>query len=106
MTALVIFVGCSHYSAQSPKPLKTQIVTFPPGGAIKINGRYLGVSPVEVTLPQDAQRRITETVTIEAEPRRARQHPQARVISQAGTNAVPIRIMIDMRSATPPEKGG
>lgn len=96
--ALLSFLtGCVGLSTQDAT--RTQVVTFPSNADIEVNGKRLGEAPVLVTIPRDAQGRITQTTVIRAIPKTTNQFVQIREFSPGRTDPIPLRVMIDMRFA-------
>lgn len=80
-------------------PRRTQIVTFPEGGIVEVNGKRYGKEPVTVELPQNEKGELSGRVEIRALPTATHLHAQTRVLDVDNPNykvQVPGRIMLDL----------
>ena len=79
--------------------VRTQIVTFPDGhDRVEINGKYLGTTPIVVTLPQDEKGEVAGKTEITIIPVLPGRYPQARIFDGARRlDPVPFRLMVDVR---------
>lgn len=93
----LLLAGCL---VNRERPLRTEIVTFPEGGIVEVNGKRYGKEPVTVELPQNEKGQLTERVEIRAVPQDQRLHAQTRVLETDNPNykvQVPSRVMLDLR---------
>jgi hypothetical protein len=82
------------------RPLKTQIVTFPEGGIVEVNGKRYGKEPLTIALPQNEKGQLTENVEIRALPSDHHLHAATRVLAADHPDhkvQVPGRVVVDMR---------
>lgn len=96
-TLIALATGCAM---RDPGLVKTQVVTFPDGALVEMNGQRMGRAPAGIILPQDEEGRLTEKAIIRAMPNsgQAALFPQERILEPAGRNErVPNQIMVDMR---------
>lgn len=97
---LVFLPGCVNVQ----RPLTTQIVTFPEGGIVEVDGKLMGKEPTNIVLPQNEKGQLTGKTEIRVYPPHGELHGAMKVISPENnpnyTNRVPGRIMLDI-SAIP-----
>jgi hypothetical protein len=92
---LACLIGC-----QSLPPVSTKIVSEPPGARIEVNGNYVGVTPVEVTLPQSSSPgRLKEMILIRALPAIPGQQVQEKRLLKRQTP--PTNVLFDMSLRSP-----
>ena len=91
-SALLLIVGLT--GCETP-PLRTRIISEPPGARIEVNGNYVGPAPVEVTLPQSGDRhRLKGRAIILALPTAPGQRLQETVLTHK--QVVPEQVLFDM----------
>ena len=95
--AIVCAAGCAS------EPLVTHIRSEPPGARIEVNEGPVGVTPVDVTLPQKGEHhRLKEHVSIRALPSGPGQFAQERQLFF--NQWAPENIMFDMTQSPGPSK--
>lgn len=58
---IACFIGCAS------EPMRTHINSEPPGARVEVNENYVGVTPIDVTLPQSgSHHKLREHITIRA----------------------------------------
>ena len=79
--------------------VRTQIVTFPEGhDRVEVNGKYLGTTPIVVTLPQDEKGQVASSTEIAIIPVVPGRYAQVRIFDgPSRLDGVPIRLMVDVR---------
>lgn len=95
---LVIGIGCA---TRDPGAIQTRIVTFPDGALVEYNGKPIGRAPAKITLPQNAEGRLTEKAEIRVLPNsdQTTLYPQIRNFDPSSrTERVPNQILVDMRA--------
>jgi hypothetical protein len=96
----VILVALGIACATSHKnQIKTQVVTFPDGAVVQINGTNAGRAPASIILPQDKDGNLTGRAIVKAVPNSKQKslYPQVRVFDPAQrSDRVPDQIVIDM----------
>ena len=86
-------------ATKDPEFVQTQVISFPDGALVQLNGTPMGRAPARVTFPQDAQGRLTERAEIRVLPNsnQPELHPQSRIFEpRTRDTRVPNRIMVDM----------
>jgi hypothetical protein len=93
----LFLTGC--VSSTRDQMVRTQIVTFPEGhDRVEVNRRYLGTTPIVVTLPQDEKGRVAGTTEIRIIPVIPGRYGQVRIFDGASRlDTAPARLMIDVR---------
>ena len=94
-------IGCVSHD---PRPLKTEVVTYPEGAMVEFNGRTVGRAPAAVILPQDSNGKLTERVVLRAVPNTAQSTllAQTRVFEPGSrSERIPNRILIDLTLRDP-----
>ena len=87
--ALLLCAGCADV------PVKTHVISEPPGARIEVNGSYIGPAPVDVTLPQTANRhRLKGRTIILAMPVAPGQMVQEKILYNH--QAIPAQMLFDM----------
>src|SRR5436190_24234398 len=89
-------LGCAMHEK---KAISTQVVTFPEGAIIQYNGTNAGRAPSPITLPQDANGRLTGHAEVLAIPNTYQSNlfAQMRIFDPLSRiDRVPEQIMIDM----------
>src|ERR1041384_3913306 len=88
--ALLPCAGCADV------PMETHVISDPPGARIEVNGSYVGPAPVDVTLPQTANRhRLKGRTIILAMPVEPDQKLQQKVLQNH--QQIPSQVLFDMR---------
>jgi hypothetical protein len=98
--ALLLLSGCV---VGSNRPIKTEIVTYPRGGVVEVDGKQMGTEPVTITLPQNEKGHLTSKVEIRAMPEDERLYAQTKIFDPADParkGQVPSRVLLDL-SASP-----
>lgn len=94
---------CAGCVTDVQRPLKTEVVTFPPGGIIEVNGQRMASGPATITLPQNDLGQLTGEVQLKAYPPGEGLVSATKTISPntypSYTNRVPARILIDLTHA-------
>jgi hypothetical protein len=95
LIAVVLLTGCAT------TPIRTEVISEPPGAKIAVDGQYLGTAPVTLTLPQSANNhRLRKSVTIVAMPLVPGQRLQQKVLWQ--NMEAPHDVVFEMGQAPPP----
>ena len=96
----LLLAGCVNVQ----RPLTTQVVTFPEGGMVEVDGKSYGKEPAKIVLPQNEKGQLTGKAEIRVFPPNNQLHATSKVISPEltpdYTNRVPGRILLDL-SAVP-----
>jgi hypothetical protein len=88
--ALLLCAGCADV------PMETHVISDPPGARIEVNGSYVGPAPVDVTLPQTANRhRLKGRTIILAMQVAPGQKLQEKVLQNH--QQIPSQVLFDMR---------
>ena len=89
-------VACATHDR---KEVSTQVVTFPDGAIVQINGKSVGRAPAKITLPQDEYGHLIGRAVVRAVPntKQPTLFQQVRVFDPSERrDPVPNQIVIDM----------
>lgn len=101
LIALTAFAGFGSgcISSSEPKVVKTEVITFPDGALVELNGQKHGRAPSAIIFPQDEHGRLTERAVVRVIPNTG-QHTlfaQERIFEPGERiERVPNRILVDM----------
>ena len=82
--------GCNTIVSEH-QPIKTEIVTDPPGARIEINGEYIGDAPIGFAFHQDGAGNVVGNYEIRAAPVDQSQQPQ---FKRLDGSAIPLTVLI------------
>lgn len=95
---IVLGVGCA-LPMREPGMVETQVLTYPDGALVELDGQSKGRAPAKIVLPQDEHGRLTERAVLRVIPNTAQGtwFAQQRIFEPGERiERVPNRILVDM----------